>query len=108
MQTEGIYTNYVDGDPPTGAATGHELLSESAGMWLQYLAEHHQYRPFANSTKQRSRRLVTVGSSAIVMIRAVKGFAVNATLDDLRIIRALNLYDAQKTSHYRQARQALC
>lgn len=106
LTKQGIYTNFVDTkNRQTGAATGHELLSESAGMWLQYLAESHQYRAF----RQFYRATVTTfGDSGQFSYRYdprnKKRFAVNATLDDLRIIRALNLYDAQtKTNHYRQA-----
>jgi len=107
MQTkQGIYTNYVDTKTrQSGAATGHELLSESAGMWLQYLAEHHQYQAFRQFYQATVKTFGDTGQfSYRYDPRSKKRFAVNATLDDLRIIRALNLYDAQaKTNHYRQA-----
>ncbi|WP_407887045.1 glycosyl hydrolase family 8 [Levilactobacillus sp. N40-8-2] len=102
---QGIYTNYVDTKTrQVGAATGHELLSESAGMWLQYLAENHQYRAFRQFYRETVK---TFGDSGQFSYRydprSKKRFAVNATLDDLRIIRALNLYDAQTNStYYRQ------
>ncbi|WP_341779457.1 glycosyl hydrolase family 8 [Levilactobacillus sp. HBUAS70063] len=103
---QGIYTNYVDTKTrQNGAATGHELLSESAGMWLQYLALNHQYAAFRDFYRATVK---TFGDSGQFSYRydprSKKRFAVNATLDDLRIIRALNLYDAQThTRHYRQA-----
>ena len=105
LTKQGIYTNYVDTkNRQTGAATGHELLSESAGMWLQYLAENHQYRAFRQFYQAT---VTTFGDHGQFSYRydprSKKRFAVNATLDDLRIIRALNLYDAQtKTTRYRQ------
>lgn len=106
LTKQGIYTNYVDTkNRQVGAATGHELLSESAGMWLQYLAETHQYSAFRQFYKET---VATFGDNGQFSYRydprSKKRFAVNATLDDLRIIRALNLYDSEKkTTQYRQA-----
>lgn len=34
----GIVTNYIDTDQVAETATGHEILSESAGLMLRYLA----------------------------------------------------------------------
>ncbi|WP_203643059.1 glycosyl hydrolase family 8 [Levilactobacillus andaensis] len=102
---QGIYTNYVDtSQRTTSAATGHELLSESAGMWLEYLATQHDYQKFRTFYQATVKTFGSHGQfSYRYDPRSQKRFAVNATLDDLRIIRALNLYDAlTKTSHYRQ------
>ncbi|MFC6261587.1 glycosyl hydrolase family 8 [Levilactobacillus fujinensis] len=102
---QGIYTNYVDtAQRTTNAATGHELLSESAGMWLEYLATQHDYQKFRTFYRATSKTFGSHGQfSYRYDPRSKKRFAVNATLDDLRIIRALNLYDAlTKTSHYQQ------
>ncbi|AVK64526.1 glycosyl hydrolase family 8 [Lactobacillus sp. CBA3606] len=105
LTPQGLYTNYVDTvKRSSGAATGHELLSESAGMWLQYLvttSQWHQFRTFYQATKktfddhgQFSYRYDP---------RSKKRYRVNATLDDLRIIRALLAYDQMHhTTHYRQ------
>lgn len=103
---QGIYTNYVDTKTrKSGTATGHELLSESAGMWLQYLAQSHQDKAFRAFYRATIKTFGDHGQfSYRYDPRSHKRFAVNATLDDLRIIRALNLYDAQMhTKHYRQA-----
>ncbi|MFC6289692.1 glycosyl hydrolase family 8 [Levilactobacillus angrenensis] len=103
---QGIYTNYVDTKTrQSGTATGHELLSESAGMWLQYLAQSHQDKEFRAFYRATIKTFGDHGQfSYRYDPRSHKRFAVNATLDDLRIIRALNLYDAQMhTKHYRQA-----
>lgn len=105
QSSQGIYTNYVDTKTrQSGAATGHELLSESAGMWLQYLATSRQYAAFHKFYRQTVKTFGDGGQfSYRYDPRSRKKFAVNATLDDLRIIRALNLYDAQtKTTRYRQ------
>ncbi|WP_047999794.1 hypothetical protein [Lactiplantibacillus herbarum] len=103
--SQGIYTNYVDTTKrQTAAATGHEMLSESAGMWLTYLAQHHQYKAFRTFYQATVKTFGDNGQfSYRYDPRTKKKFAVNATLDDLRIIRALNLYDAlTKTKHYQQ------
>ncbi|GEO68962.1 hypothetical protein [Levilactobacillus acidifarinae] len=103
---EGLYTNYVDTDTRQAAsATGHEMLSESAGMWLIYLARHHQFAAFRTFYRATVKTFGDHGQfSYRYDPRSQKRFAVNATLDDLRIIKALNLYDAlSKTTHYRQA-----
>lgn len=102
---QGIYTNYVDtATRQTAVATGHEMLSESAGMWLTYLAQHHQYKAFRTFYQATVK---TFGDNGQFSYRydpkTKKRSTVNATLDDLRIIRALNLYDAlTKTNHYQQ------
>ncbi|MCI1554429.1 MAG: glycosyl hydrolase family 8 [Levilactobacillus sp.] len=102
---QGIYTNYVDTRTrQRGVATGHELLSESAGMWLQYLAQSHQDAAFRTFYRATVKTFGDHGQfSYRYDPRSHQRFAVNATLDDLRIIRALNLYDAQThTQRYRQ------
>jgi hypothetical protein len=65
-------------------------------MWLEYLAYTHQYkkfREFYQATKQ------TFDQKSQFSYRYTpttnKKFSVNATLDDLRIIRALQMYADQ-------------
>lgn len=106
VAAQGIYTNYVETDVrQANLATGHEMLSESAGMWLIYLAEHYR---FAEFRRFYQLTVATFGEHGQFSYRydpdRSKRFAVNATLDDLRLIKALNLYDAMThTTHYRQA-----
>ena len=93
LTKKGIYTNYKKQTYRKDEARGHELLSESSGFWLEYLVTTHQYKKFRQfyaATKttfdqgsQFSYRYVTATK---------KQFNVNATLDDLRIIRALQMY----------------
>lgn len=40
----GIVTNYIDTNQTEETATGHEILSESAGLMLRYLALSGQKR----------------------------------------------------------------
>lgn len=102
---QGIYTNYRDTQTRrAGEATGHELLSESAGMWLIYLAQEHRFKAFRQFYRATVKTFGDRGQfSYRYDPRSHKRFAVNATLDDLRIIKALNVYDALSgTTRYRQ------
>ena len=106
LTNQGIYTNYADtATRQAGKATGHELLSESAGMWLLYLAQTKQFKRFRTFYQATVKTFGDHGQfSYRYDPRNHKRFAVNATLDDLRIIRALNTYDALTGSRrYRQA-----
>ena len=106
LTSQGIYTNYLDtAKRQESQATGHEMLSESAGMWLIYLARHHRFGDFRRFYRATVKTFGDRGQlSYRYDPREKKRFAVNATLDDLRIIKALNIYDAlTHTSHYRQA-----
>ncbi|GAY73444.1 hypothetical protein [Lentilactobacillus kosonis] len=42
LAKQGIYTNLSQQKQPAELATGHEMLSESSGMWLTYLALNKQ------------------------------------------------------------------
>lgn len=48
VQKKGIYTNYRNYPPQKEVATGHEMLSESSGLWLEHLARTHQNRKFVD------------------------------------------------------------
>jgi len=103
---QGIYTNYRDTTTRKAAtATGHELLSESSGMWLLYLAQQKRFSEFRQFYQATVKTFGTQGQfSYRYDPRSKKRFAVNATIDDLRIIRALNVYDALTgTKRYEQA-----
>ena len=52
----GIYTNYLaQAGPDEHVATGHQYLSESAGDYLQYLAQTKQNRKFRAFYAQTKR-----------------------------------------------------
>lgn len=73
-------------------------------MWLQYLVTTRQWAQFRQFYRQTK---ATFNENGLFSYRydprTKKRYAVNATLDDLRIIRALLTYDqAHHTNHYRQ------
>ncbi|MDT2752148.1 hypothetical protein [Enterococcus thailandicus] len=90
MRSEkGFYTNYLSDPGGQEHATGHDQLSESSGLYLVHLAltgTKAEYDTFYQDTKelfyenhQFSYRVTVDG----------KRSAVNASLDDLRIMRSL-------------------
>jgi len=104
LTKKGIYTNFKQTKSNSQLATGHEMLSESSGLWLEYLVytkQYKEYREFYEQTKktfdqgnQFSYRFDPSGN---------KKSNVNATLDDLRIIRSLQMYaQATKSNKYRK------
>lgn len=104
LTNKGIYTNFKKQKYDKNQAKGHELLSESSGFWLEYLVKTHQYKKFrqfyhetVNTFDQGSQ------FSYRYTPKTKKKFNVNATLDDLRIIRALQLYaDATGNKTYKK------
>lgn len=92
---DGIYTNYLaTSNADDSVATGHQYLSESAGYYLQYLAQTKQKRKFRAFYKQTKR---TFYRQSVFLYRFdphhPEKYQVNATIDDLRIIAALLKYD---------------
>lgn len=93
LTKKGIYTNYRKQSYEKDVARGHELLSESSGMWLQYFAYNHKYsdfRKFYRATKKTFDQKTQFSYRYTPSTN--KKFDVNATLDDLRIIKALQIY----------------
>lgn len=86
----GIVTNYIDTDQTAETATGHEILSESAGLMLRYLALSGQKKEFVN---EWNLTLKTVDDGTQFSYRyspkLAKRYDVNASVDDLRILRSL-------------------
>jgi len=106
LTKQGIYTNYHQTKTTTNVATGHELLSESSGLWLEYLVISHkykEYRKFYNATK----KLFDLGDQFSYRYdsKNKEKSNVNATLDDLRIIRSLQMY-AQATNSSKYQKEA--
>lgn len=102
----GIYTNFRKVAHQKNVATGHEMLSESSGLWLEYLAQTHQYRQFREFYRLTKKQF-DQGEQFSYRVDHVNGkqYHVNATLDDLRIIRSLQLY-AQLTHSHRYRYEA--
>lgn len=93
VTSKGIYSqNEVEGKSNT-------WLSESSGLWLTYLAETGQYKEFRQVYQQT---LKSFDNEGILMYRIDTDTRdrsdVNATLDDLRVIRSLGLYAAKTNS----------
>lgn len=92
----GLYTNIRNDQPRQAVATGHEYLSESSGFWLTHLAlsgSAKAFRAFYQQTKttfdQKAQQFSYRYDPDVS-----RRYGVNATLDDLRILRALVLFDA--------------
>lgn len=103
LTQKGIYTNYKKQPYVESEARGHEMLSESSGLWLEYLVYAHKYQQFRQFYKE-TKDTFDQGSqfSYRYTPSTKKKFNVNATLDDLRIIRALQMYaDATGNKSYK-------
>lgn len=101
---EGIYTNPFAkvNAHNTNLATGKEMLTESSGMWLQYLIEmdsKDSFQDFYKNTKATFWKNDQFNYRYDPNNKKLSN--VNATLDDLRIVRALIMYDQRyKTDFY--------
>lgn len=105
IQKKGIYTNIQKSSTKKTVATGHEMLSESSGLWLEYLALNGSKKAFNTFYQQTKQTFDQNGRQFSYRYdpETDKHYNVNATLDDLRILRALVIYDAQNhTDRYRK------
>ncbi|MFC6177524.1 hypothetical protein ACFQAV_11795 [Companilactobacillus huachuanensis] len=104
VTNKGIYTNYLNiKSTNQNNAVGHEMLSESSGFWLEYLIYEHKYKQFREFYRI-TKKTFDQGSQFSYRYDPSnnKKADVNATLDDLRIIRALQMYyEATGNSKYR-------
>ncbi|MCI1698962.1 glycoside hydrolase family 8 [Liquorilactobacillus nagelii] len=102
LSSMGIYTNYLNKSIVSQEASGHQYLSESAGFYLLYLANSsskNKFQSFYNTTKENFYY------KGIFVYRLAanneKKYKINATIDDLRIIKSLLVYDKiHKTNFY--------
>lgn len=86
----GIYTNYLDTLQKDQVATGHEVLSESAGLYLCYTASRGNKTAFYKLLKTTKSYLDNgVSFSYRYTPQTHKKSSGNAAIDDLRLIRAL-------------------
>lgn len=106
LTKQGIYTNYHQTKATESVATGHELLSESSGLWLEYLVVTHQYKKYREFYKE-TKKTFDQGDQFSYRYDSKdnKKSNVNATLDDLRIIRSLQMY-AQATKNNKYHKEA--
>lgn len=94
LKKQGIYTNYRRTKYQASHATGHEMLSESSGMWLEYLARSGKKQEFSQFYQQ-TKKTFDLGDQFSYRYnpQTKRKYTVNATLDDLRIIKALVVFD---------------
>ncbi|KRM11698.1 hypothetical protein ABTQ33_10070 [Paucilactobacillus suebicus] len=106
LAKQGIYTNYHQYRTKKKVATGHEMLLESSGLWLNYLVQTHQYSQF-RKFYQTTKRYFDQGDQFSYRYnpKTNKKASVNSTIDDLRIIRSLQTY-AQLTHSQRYRKEA--
>lgn len=104
ISKRGIYTNYLNIKKKNQqTAVGHEMLSESSGIWLEYLVYEGKYSEFRNFYKM-TKKTFDQGSQFSYLYDPSTGKKanVNATIDDLRIIKALQMYyEATGNTKYR-------
>lgn len=100
----GVYTNWKDTGQSELAATGHEVLSESAGLLLRYYARTGQKEAFDRTWEQAKATFdLDSGFSYRYSPMHQKRYSLNAAVDDLRLVRAL--YEAEAafgTGEYRK------
>ncbi|MBE9913990.1 hypothetical protein G8C92_08080 [Paenibacillus donghaensis] len=94
----GVYTNFEDSSESDTAATGHEILSESAGLLMRYDVLTNQKDAF-QAEWARAKQIFDLpsGFSYRFSPKQDKKYTINAAVDDLRIIRAL--YDGGDQFH---------
>lgn len=99
----GVYTNYEDreGDVPIG----HDVLSESQGLLMEYAAETENKELFS-SVFDFVEQYLYRNHLALWVYSEENEQNSNALLDDLRILKALNLMN-QKTGGYEEDQQEL-
>ncbi|MGO4543344.1 hypothetical protein AB4Z29_00910 [Paenibacillus sp. 2TAB23] len=91
----GVYTNYIDTGQSAEAASGHEVLSESAGLLMRYYARTGQQDAFDREWERAKRSFdLNDGFSYRYSPKLNKKYQLNAAVDDLRIIRALHEAEA--------------
>ncbi|SDC17352.1 Glycosyl hydrolases family 8 [Paenibacillus sp. UNCCL117] len=93
--TSGVYTNLRDTAQAAAEATGHEILSESAGLLMRYYALTGQKQRFDEEWRRTKQIFeLSTGFSYRYSPKHNRKYSVNAAVDDLRIIRGL--YEAGK------------
>lgn len=87
----GVYTNFRDSLQSDPAATGHEVLSESAGILMRYYALTNQKEAFLAEWKRAKETFeLPSGFSYRYSPKQDRAYTINAAVDDMRIIRALH------------------
>lgn len=88
--TAGFYTNLQDTEQNAELTTGHEMLSESAGLMMRYKALTQQKSAFEEEWARAKQTFnMETAFSYRFSPKLQKRYTLNAAVDDLRIIRAL-------------------
>ncbi|WP_340005623.1 glycosyl hydrolase family 8 [Paenibacillus sp. FSL K6-0276] len=86
----GVYTNLLETDQSAEAASGHEVLSESASLSMLAAVRSGQQERFAEEWKLAKQTFdMNSGFSYRYSLKQQKLYPLNAAVDDLRMIRAL-------------------
>jgi hypothetical protein len=86
----GVYTNLQETDQSSEVATGHEVLSESAGLLMRYFVHSGQKERFDEQWQLTKQTFdMKSGFSYRYSPKLTKKYTLNASIDDLRVIRAL-------------------
>lgn len=105
VQKSGVITSLGGAKVGNDDASGADYLSESMGLWLLHLIQTKQYDEFRTFYSRAKAKLYNGKNFSYRLTRPNdKRSRVNATADDLRIMRALIAYDeATGSTHYRKA-----
>lgn len=105
VQKAGVITSLGGAKVGDDDASGADYLSESMGLWLLHLVQTKQYDAFRTFYTRAKAKLYNGKNFSYRLTRPQdKRSRVNASADDLRIMRALIAYDeATGTQHYRKA-----
>ncbi|MBY3619016.1 hypothetical protein HGO21_05600 [Acinetobacter sp. CUI P1] len=86
----GVYTNFIETDQSAEAASGHEVLSESASLRMLAAVRSGQQERFAEQWQLAKQTFdINSGFSYRYSPKQQKLYPLNAAVDDLRMIRAL-------------------
>ena len=90
LSSEGIRTNYLDQAHNPDYATGKEVLSESQGLLMLYAAKNGDKSLFDRAYECVNE---TLDNEQLISYRYIPSedrvYAINAAIDDLRIIKGL-------------------
>lgn len=86
----GVYTNFIETDQSAEAASGHEVLSESASLRMLAAVRSGQQERFTEQWQLAKQTFdINSGFSYRYNPKQQKLYPLNAAVDDLRMIQAL-------------------
>ncbi len=104
VEASGVVTSLGGARVSADQASGRDYLAESLGLWLLHLVMTRQYQAFRTFYAAGKAKLYNGQNFSYRLTRPQnKRSNVNASVDDLRIMRALLAYDeATHSNHYRK------